>query len=1662
MPNVDPMSLKFNTKLDNTDFEKGTEEIRQALQSLRDTVSEISDELRSAFDLSEIQDTFNETAQTARQFASDIEDSASSFASFSGGENLDQMSSSLDDINDGLRRFSNNPDWDQADERWKNMGTLSGVVKKTAEDAFEGVKKAINDAGDAFQAFKDGVSAKAENIFKGMADAAQNAAYLMSHTFDDPVGALDRLAYAAGSAASNLVGGIAQNAGPAVSSAVGEIANVAGSAAGRLGDMASRIAPDVLRRFGDYAASAARNLASMVSNQLISDVKRLGSNIANTAKNLASMASKTIIGNLKKLGQQLTHTGLSGDKFGRQMKRSFSTVLRYAFGIRSTFQLVRKMRSAIMEGFGEIMKVDPDLKQTVDNMKKSLQELKMSFAATFLPLVKYVIPIITQIINALSRAIAYIGMFIAALTGQSTYKRAVAQQEQLADSADGAADSYNKAAKAAKEEKKTVASFDELHQLNDNSDSSSDDNKGSAYALVDMPIDSKIDDLAKKLKEMWDLADFTALGKKLGEGLKWLLEQIPWEKIKAVARKLGKSLATLLNGFLEVPGLFKLIGKTLAEAINTIFELLNAFVNNFHWDSLGKAIKDFVLGFLGGLDWPLIYDTFARFGQGIGEALEAALDNPEIWEAIFTTISHVVESLLLFIHNLFAVPDWASIARNIGEGLNKGVQEFPWSLLTDTIAVVINSLFDFLYNLITTFNFQALGEHVGQSITDLFTKINWNGIAATLAEGINALFEFIYGTVTNINWDLLGTTIKDFILTALGNIDWNLMYRTTLESGQGIGRAINEGIGDPELWATVFTTISNSARALLYHMYSVFTTPDFENIGKSIGDGLYTGVENFPWEMLGATLAAGLNMVIDLAYNFITTFDFYNFGHHIGESLMTAFERVDWGEFGGALSQALNALFDTLNGFLDAVEWKDIGHDVIAFIAGFFDELDVSKWGEFIGNIFTALLDFLSGAVEEIDWAQLPTTICNKIGEFLSGFNWEEFTDSAMKFLGEAIGAAMAFQASALTAIGGAFRKAFEDLIAGGLDGIVDGLKNIVTWLGDHVFTPIIDGFRTVFDMHSPSKAMGPLGIDLIAGLGDGIIEWIKGIPAWLAEHVGGPIIGGIMKLFGVGEGEPALKESGEGTIEGMKNGMVGALSNAFGWVRDNVGDKVLGSMKKVFGTENGNSTVTEGYGEQIAGGLKNGIKSNAGGMEKVAKDKLVTPVIDPMKSGFGISGNEAKKFTEMGTQITGSLQNSFSKGAAKIKDTASDLARSIISVFKDTKWADVGTSIIEPIAKAVTDGARKVLETFKELTSTIVSFFKSVNWGELGEFLIGSIEKAIGNGAHEILESIRNLCDGIVNFFKEVDWGSLGEGVISGIAGAIANGVSAVIEAARNAANGIIETFQNSDWASAGSNVISSIHATISSGVGTLMDLAGEMANGMLDIFGGYNWEDIGSNVINGIWNGIQKGWSDLYNLVWDMAEDMWNAAKGALGIASPSKEFAWIGTMITEGLAGGIDDTQKAAVSSAVDLAEAVLDGANGVKPKVSMEPAIDGLDSVLSTFSDKVADSFTELISRIEAIAAGSSFYVPGVAAGSVVPYSARIGNTGGQDDVLVQILDRLTALGYSRLSRSDIQEILERVFREYMNISFYLDDEQVARHANAGNERISRRYSPVSGT
>ena len=82
------------------------------------------------------------------------------------------------------------------------------------------------------------------------------------------------------------------------------------------------------------------------------------------------------------------------------------------------------------------------------------------------------------------------------------------------------------------------------------------------------------------------------------------------------------------------------------------------------------------------------------------------------------------------------------------------------------------------------------------------------------------------------------------------------------------------------------------------------------------------------------------------------------------------------------------------------------------------------------------------------------------------------------------------------------------------------------------------------------------------------------------------------------------------------------------------------------------------------------------------------------------------------------------------------------------------------------------------------------------------------------------------------------------------------------------------------------------------------------------------------------------------------------------------------------------------------------------------------------------------------------------GNVIPY-----NTNIQEDTnttMKTLLDVIQSLEDSTVKRDELEEILTNVIRNNMNISFYIGDEKLARHANRGNSLIDRRYNAVSTT
>ena len=85
---------------------------------------------------------------------------------------------------------------------------------------------------------------------------------------------------------------------------------------------------------------------------------------------------------------------------------------------------------------------------------------------------------------------------------------------------------------------------------------------------------------------------------------------------------------------------------------------------------------------------------------------------------------------------------------------------------------------------------------------------------------------------------------------------------------------------------------------------------------------------------------------------------------------------------------------------------------------------------------------------------------------------------------------------------------------------------------------------------------------------------------------------------------------------------------------------------------------------------------------------------------------------------------------------------------------------------------------------------------------------------------------------------------------------------------------------------------------------------------FSNVNWAEIGMNLIKGIANGITNAVGWIVDAAKAAAESAFNAAKNWLGISSPSKKGMWIGQMLDEGFALGIDNNSDDVLDAANDL--------------------------------------------------------------------------------------------------------------------------------------------------
>lgn len=797
-----------------------------------------------------------------------------------------------------------------------------------------------------------------------------------------------------------------------------------------------------IRTFGQLASSIAKvavNLVKLGISGTISGFKKLASAVKTVVTHLVKLAGSGIINGIKRLSSAMGGLNKQTARSNSTFQKGFKTFIKYAFGVRSVYFLVRKLRTALIEGFGDLAKVSEPFNVAVSEMRTALRLLRNSFAAAFSPIIQVVSPIITRFITQMAEAVNKVGQMIAALTGQKTYMRAIAVYQDYAESLDKSSKSADKASKSTKKLKneseklkKTLAGFDDVEILkgpDDDNDDSDLDLSGLEDAMEDLEepqweevaIGERFKNLSDLLKRAWENADFTEVGKIVGEKLKNALANIPWDGIKEVLRKVGKSIATFLNGFLEVPELFTEIGKTLAEGLNSAFEFAYAFISNFHWDSLGKAIKDLILGALNTIDWPLIYKTLIGLGAGLGEALQEGFNNPEVWTAIFTTISKALNSLVYGIGSFLRAINWGELGANIGTGLNAGIEAFDWGALTQTLIDLINGAFDLWYNFITTVDFYRFGAHIGTALGDAINGINWGEGGAAVGETLMALFNTLNGAMDAINWADVGKKIIDAIKGFFSALDWESIgafFNNIVTSLFDLLSGAFEEIKWDELPDQIMTAIkeffkgfdyakiAESAARLLGNAFKAVIAVGgwlwnkMKAFGKNIIDGGWEGIKE-KMSKVGEWIKKHVFEPFMSAFKSKENFDVNSpsekmkpIGKYIiaglFEGITSKLEKINsWIKTNvfNPVKSGINNAFGIASGVASTI--KSAGS---AVVSGFKNGIS-NNWHS-VTNWVSTNAPGLKSIFEEQDWTSIGTNICSGISNGLSD-GWDWLTTSA-------------------------------------------------------------------------------------------------------------------------------------------------------------------------------------------------------------------------------------------------------------------------------------------------------------------------------------------------------------------------------------------------------------------------------------------------------------------------------------------------------------------------------------------------------------------------------------------------------------------------------------------------------------------------------------------
>lgn len=620
-------------------------------------------------------------------------------------------------------------------------------------------------------------------------------------------------------------------------------------------------------------------------------------------------------------------------------------------------------------------------------------------------------------------------------------------------------------------------------------------------------------------------------------------------------------------------------------------------------------------------------------------------------------------------------------------------------------------------------------------------KAMWVELGHTFSQGLNtlsiAISEFLQETegmdlggglatmlnqfVNETDWELIGDNIENFakqfkenVINFLKGIKWDNIKKAVGTLATALGNALVEVLGDPVLLKEIGNFASQFVNTITGAVEKFLAATEGTDFGSGIAEMVNTFFKNTNWEQIGKNIENFAKQLRTNITSFLKNLNWNGEGgikdafSKLGESIGTALsdtlsDKEFMSSIGKTIAEVLNTVVGMINGLFKGTKGKDVGGGVAAGLNNALKTFDFSQLGETLGNALIFVFENASSFLEQVDWDEFGTAV----QKFLEGIDWVQVLTQVGRFIVSSSNALTKL----LAAIGNGVSDTLMQMSPDDIENTIKSFIENIDWKG------IADATGKLVQAIIKSLfATGAVIGALIGAFNNIIEEGLTGVGQEIGE-----------KLKKEGKEVTAtnvLWELGGMLIEGLFNGIKGALFGIGEWIYNNIFEPIVSNFCKLFGISSP-STVFETYGEDIVNGLKEGISGiwNAIKGFFVGENGIVTKItknmnFETLKTNVSNAWNTIKGvFTGLwekikswftgDTSIVAKIKANFNFDT--LKTNVSNAWTNIKNVFtglwdKIKSWFSGDTSIVSKIKKNFSFDSLKT--NVDKAWSTIKGFF--------------------------------------------------------------------------------------------------------------------------------------------------------------------------------------------------------------------------------------------------------------------------------------------------------------------------------------------------------------------